>query len=157
MKIAHKNHDRLVLVLDRQEKELLLKLLQLYPCIPPAHQTLSKAAPPPDAESGQQLLDEALAEQRAQNRKQILAWAADPDRFKLARTRYQLSLLSSEVDWLLQVLNDVRVGSWLRLGSPEERVDTITEENAPHYFAMEAAGLFQMQLLHALEGGEENV
>ena len=31
----------------------------------------------------------------------------------------QLTLSGPEIEWLLQVLNDVRVGSWIALGSPD--------------------------------------
>jgi hypothetical protein len=155
MKIARKDGGCLVALLPEQEKDLLVRLLELYPCVPPARQKVSKTAPPDEARSAQELLDEALAEQRAENRKQIRAWIADPERFKLLRTRYQLTLAVSEVEWLLQVLNDIRVGNWLMLGSPEDLAANITEDNARCYFAMEACGVFQMQLLHALEAGGE--
>jgi hypothetical protein len=32
-------------------------------------------------------------------------------------------------------------------------VETLTEKNAPHLWAMEMSGSFQMALLHLLEGG----
>jgi hypothetical protein len=64
----------------------------------------------------------------------------------------RLSLSPAEVEWVLQVLNDIRVGSWIILGSPEERLPELNETNAPHVWAMEMAGHFQAQLLEALQG-----
>jgi hypothetical protein len=69
------------------------------------------------------------------------------------RQTYLLSLKISEAEWLLQVLNDIRVGSWLRLGSPdrtEEFMAALSEQTAPYFWAMEVSGHFQMVLVHAL-------
>jgi hypothetical protein len=50
----------------------------------------------------------------------------------------------------MQVLNDVRVGSWVILGSPDKKPAELNATTAPHFLAMEMAGYFQMQLLEAL-------
>jgi hypothetical protein len=50
------------------------------------------------------------------------------------------------------MLNDIRVGSWVALGSPEGRVPAVDEDTAHHLLAMEIAGFFQMNLLAAVEG-----
>jgi hypothetical protein len=142
--------NKLVIHLDRREKQLLVQVLGLYPRIPPAHQPLSKSARLPDHEAGQQLLNEALAEQRAANRRQVQALLAEDRRFEEKPDGWQVSFSQPEVEWLLEVLNDVRVGSWIILGSPEEKLGKLTRENAPHFWAMEMAGYFQMELLHAL-------
>ena len=153
MKLIRATKGRLVFHLDHWEERLWLYVLRLYPCVPPAHQRLSKAGRLPDAEANQRLLDEALAEQRAENKKQVQALLADPRRFEPTQTGAHLSLARAEVEWLFQVLNDVRVGSWVRLGSPEGKPREVTIATAPHFVAMEMAGYFQMQLLEALEGG----
>ena len=80
------------------------------------------------------------------------ALLADPRRFGHTETGARLSLSPAEVEWLLQVLNDIRVGSWVILGSPEEKPAELNATTAPHFLAMEMAGYFQMQLLEALEG-----
>jgi hypothetical protein len=144
--------NRSVLELGPREKELLLALLKRYPCVPPAHQRLSKAGAGADLHSAQRLLDDALAEQRARNKRQVQALFADPGRWIATEGGWKVSVTTGEIEWLLQVLNDVRVGSWLALGSPEQRVKTLTEENAPHLWAMEMSGSFEMALLHLLEG-----
>ncbi len=149
MKLIGTDKDRLLLQFGRREKDLLLLLLQLYPRIPPAHHKISKAAKPDD--SSQQLLDEALAEQRAENRKQLTALMTQSGRWTEHHSGWRLSMTASEVEWLLQVLNDVRVGSWVLVGSPENFTENVNKETAPHLWAMEMAGSFQMALLHALE------
>ena len=68
----------------------------------------------------------------------------------LART-WKSEALAAEVEWLLQVLNDVRVGSWLALGEPERGQEpAVTAQNARYLLALELCGLFQSVLLAAL-------
>lgn len=152
MRLQPAGDNRCLLELGAREKELLLALLKRYPCIPPAHQRLSKAGAGANLQSAQRLLDDALAEQRARNKRQVQALFADPGRWTAMEGGWKLSVSTSEIEWLLQVLNDVRIGSWLALGCPEQRVDTLTEENAPHLWAMEMSGSMEMALLHLLEG-----
>ena len=153
MKIT-RTANRFVFHLGKRDKHFFLELLKLYPRMPSAHQPLSKSEPSSQKQSNQQLLDEALAEQRAENKKQLDALLADKDRFKEKESGGRLSLPPGDVEWLLQVLNDIRVGSWVRLGSPEATLELATLSNltAPDFFAMELAGHFQMYLLEALGG-----
>jgi hypothetical protein len=51
------------------------------------------------------------------------------------------------------VLNDIRVGNWVILGSPEHKPAELTAAKTPHFLAMELAGYFQIPLLQALMGG----
>ncbi len=145
---------RFVFHLGKRDKHFFVELLKRYPCMPPAHQRLSKSPPPSEEQSDQHLLDEALAEQRAENRKQLDSLLADQNRFKETESGCRLSLTPGDVEWLLQVLNDIRVGSWVRLGSPEPKLELATLNNltAPDFWAMELAGYFQMHLLEALGG-----
>jgi len=143
--------------LGHREKHVFCEVLGLYPCIPPAHQPLSKSGKLPQAESNQHLLDEALAEQRAENRRQISVFLSDPQRIvpvdKPTDDGFRLSLSPAEIEWLLQILNDVRVGSWIQLGSPEEPKLVLNAKTMQQVWAMEVSGHFQMQLLAAV-GGE---
>jgi len=143
--------DKFIFEVGSREKRLLLDVLRLYPLIPAAHH-LEKSHRLPD--SSQKLLDEALAEQRAENKKQIESFLAEPGRFEKTEAGWKFSPSSTELEWLLQVLNDIRVGSWINLGSPEDKLDLrlMNKETAPHLWAMEIAGAFQMQMLEALKG-----
>lgn len=147
MKFLRVEDDQSVFHLDKREKEVFVVLLRQYPVIPPAHHRLSKS-PAPVNETNQKLLDDALAEQRRENKQLIDAFLADPQRFSETDTFCRLKLAPTEIEWLLQVLNDIRVGSWLLAGSPEElpRSDA-AEWSTPEVWAMELAGFFQMSLL----------
>jgi hypothetical protein len=150
MRLVRQTKTLFVFHLGRREARLLLHILKLYPRVPPAHHVLSKARRLPDPAGTQQLLDEALAEQRAENKKQLLALLADPRRFARTESGARLSLPATEVEWLLQVLNDIRVGSWVILGAPEEKLPELNDSTAPDLLAMEMAGYFQAQLLEAM-------
>src|ERR1051326_5233062 len=154
MKLISAGRNKLILQFGKREKHLLFELLKLYPRIPPAHHKLTKSSQVPDQEASQKLLDEALAEQRAENKQQLQALLADPARTQESEAGWRLSLSRGDLEWLLQVLNDIRVGSWILLGSPEPKLElkALTQKTAPDFWAMELAGEFEMALLGELGG-----
>jgi hypothetical protein len=151
MNLLRSSKDQLVFQLGHREKDLLLAVLTLYPRIPAAHQPLSKSNAVPDTEAIR-LLEEALAEQRAENQKCLRALLEDPQRLAKNDAGWRLSLSSTQLESLLQVLNDIRLGSWVLLGSPEEPFKKITQKTVPHLWGMEMAGSFQMRILEILDG-----
>ena len=151
MILLRKDKQGLAFQLGAQEKQLLVKVLKHYPLVPSSHHRLSQGDQGAHSDEDQRLLDEALAEQREKNRRQVQALLDEPLRFRAMNTSFEFALTHAEVEWFLQVLNDVRVGGWLALGEPEPgEVPKVTEENVKHHFAMEASGLFQTALLAAL-------
>jgi hypothetical protein len=151
VKLIRSSADHLLFQLGKRERQLLLAILKLYPCIPSAHQSLSKAGTVPEPEASQRLLDEALADQQRENRRHLETLLADPHRFSESTEGWRLALSPADLEWLLQILNDIRVGSWILLGSPDDRLKSLNPETAPHFWAMEMSGHFQMQLLQALQ------
>ena len=140
----------LIFHLGKREKSLLLDLLKMYPVIPPAHHRISSACDSPEAEANQNLLDEALAEHRAASKRALDAMLAESNRFEPTAGGFLLKLTAEQLEWLLQVLNDVRVGSWIHLGSPDgkSRHARLSIKNARYLWAMELCGQFQFSLLH---------
>ena len=153
MKLIPRSDAKLLFHLGQREGNLLVQVLKRYPCVPPAHQPLNKSGLLANQQENQRLLDEALAEQRADCKKQLQALLADPRRFHKVDIGFRLSLSQPDIEWLLQVLNDIRVGSWITLGSPEGKLEHLNATTAPDFWAMELAGAFQMELLQALEEG----
>ena len=155
MKRLRGGQKKFQLELDRPEKDLLFHILQLYPAVPASHHRLSQDRQFPNREENQHLLEEALKAQRVEQRKKIKSLLKDPRRFVASGGGYRISFTREEIEWLLQVLNDVRVGSWLALGSPDpqqgpqKRVNNLT---APHVIAMELAGYFEVFFLSAVNG-----
>jgi len=154
VKLLKAGAQRLTFSISRQEKQLLFRVLEFYPLIPETHHRLSRTEDRPD---DQKLLEEALAHQRAQLKQQVAAWKKARAGLCRKNPRGRLALKPAEVNWLLQVLNDIRVGSWLALDSPDgpaEIIAALNEKTARHFWLMEAAGGFQTVLLMATNGGE---
>jgi hypothetical protein len=156
VKLRKAEQGQFVFQLGKREKLLLFEVLKFYPLIPSAHSRSSRAKETADAGS-YQLIEEALAEQRSENKRQLQAMLADPSRFTERDGGWQFAMSHSDLEWLLQVLNDIRVGSWIMLGSPdpkEPRRVELSGQNAPYFWAMELCGHFETVLLHALSGEE---
>jgi hypothetical protein len=152
VKLFRVENDRFFFQLVPREKELLEIVLRLYPVIPSGHQQLSKSSTPDKA--NQRLLDEALAEQRKENKKLVEDLLASPERFRAHGDLIELTLTASEIEWVLQVLNDVHVGNWVLMGSPDERPRfSPVSENARFVVAMDLACMFQAEFLEAINPG----
>ncbi len=139
--------------LSRTERRLLFKVLESYPLVPAAHQRLTKSE---DRAEDQQMLDQALAARRRENKEQIRALLKDEVCLRADGEGYRFSIRRAQIEWLLQVFNDVRVGAWLAIGSPNgqaEMAAALEEKTAPYFWIMEISGQFQMALLAAMEAG----
>ena len=154
MKRVSADDRAIIFQFSTRERDALRQILQTYPFLPPAHQPVSKELQGPRVGEYQRLLDEALAEQRAANTRHLQTWLAAPDRFQKTKAGYRFTMERADSEWLLQVLNDIRVGHWLRLGSPDFgalKPDGIDPKLFPTCMAMELSGYFQMSILEALE------
>jgi hypothetical protein len=145
---------RFLFYLGNRDKQLLLQLLSLYPLVPAAHQRLSKTEAGPRRDEAQRLLDDALAEQRSENKRNLQTFLSAAGRFEPSGHGWRFAVSQAELEWLLQILNDVRVGSWIKLGSPEPKLEMqgLNEKTGPDFWAMEMAGVFQGILLEAAAG-----
>jgi hypothetical protein len=155
VKLIRTKREKLVFEISLPEKRLLFEVLKLYPLISATHHRLSKTAKAAEHDENQRLLEESLAAQRQENRKNVRAMLDEPGRFQAAASGFQLTLSGPEIEWLLQVLNDVRVGSWVALGSPDPEQGkkiVFNEKILPHFRMMELAGAFEMVFLDALSG-----
>ena len=155
MKFIRTRREKLVFEISLSEKRLLFEVLKLYPLISPTHHRLTKSARTAKHDENQRLLEESLAAQREENRKNVRAMLDEPGHFQAADSGFQLTLSGPEIEWLLQVLNDVRVGSWIALGSPDPESGqkiVFNEKILPHFRMMELAGAFEMVFLDALSG-----
>jgi hypothetical protein len=153
VKLIRTQREKFVLEISRQEKNLLCEVLNLYPLTPATHYHLSKTAQGEKQDENQRLLEESLAAQREENQKNVQAILNEPGHFQTTGGQCQLTLSWPETEWLLQVLNDVRVGSWIALGSPDTETDEeipLNDETAPRLRSMELAGAFEMVFLNAL-------
>lgn len=155
MKFLHCDGENFLLEFERGEPALLLHLLSLYPLVPATYHRVTQDKNFPHRLENQQLLDEAIQSQREQNKKEILALIKSPKRFNEAEGVASIAFARADLEWLLQVVNDVRVGCWIALGSPgyeKKKIVRPDKEAMRHAMFMEIAGGFEMFFLGLVNG-----
>ncbi len=143
---------QLAFQIDDREEALLLAILHLYPVLESSHYRLSKD-PKVANPSEQRLLEDSMSQMRMAHRKKLEEMFRNPSRyFKDAPNERRLILTGPQLEWLLQVLNDIRVGSWVKLGCPDLEKPTAEQMkklNPRDVQAMHLSGHFQSALLEA--------
>jgi hypothetical protein len=144
----------LIFRINAREEALLLAMLRLYPALDNSHHRISQD-PKAAASAEQRLLEESMGQQRAEHRRKVDALFQTPQRFfKDALGERHLVLTGAQLEWLLQVLNDIRVGSWVRLGCPDLEKPAplnLARASARSLQAMHICGQFQLALLEAVK------
>jgi hypothetical protein len=141
-----------VFVIGQREKDLLLATLKLYPLLDPSYHQLSRK-PKTTGRADQEWLEEAMDQQRQDHKKKLGQLFRNPQGFfKPAHHGQHFVLTGEQIEWMLRVLNEIRVGSWVRLGRPEleaVRQLKLTPEQGRLVASMELSGYFQAALLEA--------
>ena len=130
------------------ELQMFLLVLSQFP-LRDQQQQISKFGEDDELNEAQGLLDEAMATRRKEARTELEEWLRSDGRFAHTDEGEELRLHNDEVEWLLQILNNVRVGAWQHLGEPENLADAFrsaTEESIRFLTVMEMAGNFQSML-----------
>lgn len=154
MKLLSQKDDTFTFLVGKRERDMLVAVLLRYPVLAAGHFSKRPAASLP-APPDQALLQEALAEQQKESRRALEQWLRAEGRFQETDLGCTFSLAGGELEWMLQVLNDIRVGSWVLLGEPDGKTPApaeLTEENMQLVWALEVAGLFEHHLLQAIQG-----
>ncbi len=141
-----------VFLMQGHEVECLTALLKTYPQLDAAfHRITSGDAAEIKAE--QETLEAAMAERRRDHKRKLDKFLASPGRFRqMAPDQFRFVVTPEQMEWLLQILNDVRMGCWVKLGRPElegARARNLTGEAMRDLAALELSGFFQMVLLEA--------
>jgi hypothetical protein len=153
VKLLRRSETEVVFHLGKREHAAFSKLVDRYPMVPSNFSPLSRFADPEDVGGDQQLLEESLAESKAESKKALKVMLEDGKHFEAVSRGWNLHLTPGEVDWLLQVFGDIRVGCWLKLDCPDEmkgKMPELTPDNLEYYVAMDMCGRLQMLLLHSL-------
>ena len=153
MKLVRTDGNLCVFRLGQRERDLFTQVLRRHPLVPTGYHRYTRAGATADDPANQALLDEAMAGHRAEHRERVEGLLNDPSRLGSDEKGWRLTLSREDIEWLLQVLNDVRVGSWLKAGCPDPDGKTppkITAANAPFFASIEAAGRFETALLDVL-------
>lgn len=155
MKVLERSAERLVLGMGPQEKIVLERLLAFFPLGPDREPMLSKGGLS-GGEGAQELLREALREDRVELQEWLRRHLEGGTSLRRVGSGWSLALGMSDVDRLLRVLNELRVGAWTRLGCPEELHEEPSGAKpgeAPFFVIMTLAGQFEMVLIQALGPG----
>ena len=142
--------------LGRREGDCLKSLLQQFPITAPTHARISKTDTEPASLEREKLLNESLAEHRAELKKLAANLLT---KLKGAEKGYCLTLGPEEREIMLQILNGIRVGCWHVLGEPEELdPETMPESVREQVFfdVMNLAGYFEAAFLSDATGNHQS-
>lgn len=139
-----------VFQVNKREREYLQLTLSIYSLMDLNLQPLSRSGD--HAEEQQELLRESMVDLRRSRRKKLESLSK---LFTSKSHGYHLTLCGEDIEWLLQVLNEIRIGCWINLGRPElqesEGNRQLNPEESRYRMFMELSGFFQMHLLQAFE------
>ncbi len=147
MKILKNDSNNFHARLTGEEFDVLSNLLGHYPVIPPGYHLLSHGQ---KNEDDQQLLDESLMELQAENKKLIQEFLDSDEFFLRDKKGISMQIPPGQFEWFLQILNDIRVGLWIRQGCPdEEALNNFRQgtEMPPDAWNMELCGFIISMLL----------
>lgn len=135
--------------LNQSEADILLGLVRRFPFTEMHRAKISRSDQSPQAVEREKLLAEALAEHREKLQQQAASLLGG-EKWKQAGKDHWLTLDSASREMLLQLLNDIRIGCWHALGTPEILdLPTLHDsaKNLGYRQLMELAGYFEMSLL----------
>ena len=150
MKLVVRKNDLWVYAMNDRERSFFQDMLDLYPQLPDSHHRLSAGVVSDGWAEQQRFLEESMKEYRLENKRQLQELLAGEGRFKKTEDGFLLEFSSEQREILLQLFNDIRVGFWLQLGSPEEedKLELCRDpKNLPKLMAMEFCAAFQVMLI----------
>jgi hypothetical protein len=155
VKLLNKTGEKFVFELMSEEKELLSKIFGLYPMLDRDKLELSKTIKDEQICQSKKILSDAFKEFQDSNKRFISELFEKSNNFKPSEDYeyYTLELDGEQIERLLQILNDIRVGMWQKLGCPdlENRKDFIrSAEDVFAVYIMDICEYFEYYLLKAL-------
>ena len=136
------------------EKSILENLLHHYPVLDPGYQQISRFMESELSEEPQELLEECMTESQQESRKWVRILLDSSSKLLFSTqdsSQWNLVLSGEDYETLLQILNDLRVGFWLELGSPEESVPdenlALSDEDEAKWALFQFTAYFQSHLL----------
>ena len=149
MKLAAQDGDVWRYRMSEGEVGGMRALVSQFPIATTLSAKISRTGTDPKAAEREKLLNESLAEHRAELKRKV-AGVVSPEKFKTSGKSRLLQINSEEREILLQVLNDIRIGSWQLLGEPDELELNPSEIPGPerrYWHCMHLAGYFQYHLI----------
>ncbi len=147
------NKDYWLYSLSELERNILEAILDHYPVLDPGYQQISRYMEQDATKEPQELLQECMSDRQKENRNfvQKLLMPTSQILSETSENSWSLQLNPDERESLLQILNDIRVGFWLELGSPEgsspPESANLTPEEESKWALFQFTGFFQSNLL----------
>ena len=111
MKLIEAKDGLLVFRFSQRERLLLTHVLKQFPVGGGPVAPLSKSGDAEQLTDSERLLAELVAEQEAENRRLRDAFLGEQGRFaEDGKNHFRVRFTTVQMDWLLRVLNEVRVG-----------------------------------------------
>lgn len=146
MRLVKQTAQRWQYLLNQHEANVLRDLLTRFPFAEPRPAQISRTDSGAQAAERENLLNESLAE-HLQELKQHASQLLLADRWKKSGNGNLLTLDAVARETLLQILNDIRIGSWRALGQPELLDGPVPQQDRMQRQLMDLAGYFEMSLL----------
>ena len=156
MKARRLDDGGLSVLLDQREWRIFSALLAQYASGLDRPLPTSHSSEDPVIEESNTWLREMQATHRQNLVRRAAAWleaGSTPSQEDASQKMLRLS--GHDVEWMLQVFNDLRVSHWMLLGCPNEadlKGEKWTEAQLPSVWSMGLCGMFQSVLLQALHG-----
>jgi hypothetical protein len=156
MKARRLDDGGLSVLLDQREWRIFSALLAQYASGLDRPLPTSHSSEDPVIEESNTWLREMQATHRQNLVKRAATWleaGSTPSQEDASQKMLRLS--GHDVEWMLQVFNNLRVSHWMLLGCPNEadlKGEKWTEAQLPSVWSMGLCGMFQSVLLQALNG-----
>ena len=152
MKLHKQATDNWEYDLSQQEMMCLRMLIQAFPIAtgaPGLVSLISRIESGKQTDERQQVLNESMAEHRNELKRKAGKFLT-AGKLKAERGGWCLRVSTEEREFLLQLLNDVRIASWRALGEPENletQPRPASDKGSSLYNLMQLAGFFESELL----------
>jgi hypothetical protein len=137
---------------EQAEREWFRHILDLYP----VQQTVLRGV---EETAADELLEKALAERRKKLRDdaELFLKAGKLEIDAQFNEFWDLTLNAGEVEELLQILNNVRVGLWTKMGKPDPSIEQLmptkpNEEQVRAHMVMHVSAAWQGAMIAAVDG-----
>lgn len=153
MNLVSANEHGVVFGVHSGERELFERTLERYPVIPGARAPLTREGSEEDLAEAQEMLETLTREAKAENVRRVADFLRKPRQFEAKDGVLRLNVARGELNWLLEIVNEIRVGVWSRLGEPDPGNIPFNTSNIEDWIAMEYCAEIQMNLLEVLNAG----
>lgn len=141
--------------MDVAEAEALRWLFSQYPVDDEHAFDVSKTSEGGDIDGAAEALTMSMDDLKRQLKGRVATFLEETDQIRESGEEgvTHLTVKIDDVEWMLQVLNETRVGAWRLLGCPEDIDEANRDEGASYGFLMEVAAFFQSALIYAYSPG----